>query len=77
MKRFTKGIHASRTHLFSTAGFTLIEVVIALAILGIGLMVIMELFLRRTPAGKNLRGVYEGNEFCPHENGGDNLTTED
>ena len=44
MKRFTKGIHESRTHLFSTAGFTLIEVVIALAILGIGLTVIMELF---------------------------------
>jgi general secretion pathway protein I len=44
MKRFIKGVHASRTNSFSTAGFTLIEVVIALAILGIGLTVIIELF---------------------------------
>jgi general secretion pathway protein I len=41
--RFKKGCHTSRSN-FTTAGFTLIEVVIALAILGIGLMVIIELF---------------------------------
>ena len=44
MTRYRKGIHTSLTNLFTTTGFTLIEVVIALAILGIGLTVILELF---------------------------------
>jgi general secretion pathway protein I len=46
MKRtkFYKGILASGGNVFSTKGFTLIEIVVALAILGIGLTVIIELF---------------------------------
>jgi general secretion pathway protein I len=42
--RFGKGRHASDRNVFSTTGFTLIEVVVAMAILGIGLTVIIELF---------------------------------
>ena len=44
MTRFRKGIPTSLTNSFTIMGFTLIEVVIALAILGIGLTVILELF---------------------------------
>ena len=44
MKRFKKVFHTSRTHRSATTGFTLIEVIVALAILGIGLTVIIELF---------------------------------
>ena len=44
MKRFKKVFHTSRTHISATTGFTLIEVTVALAILGIGLTVIIELF---------------------------------
>jgi general secretion pathway protein I len=46
MKRtkFYKGILTSGGNVFSTKGFTLIEIVVALAILGIGLTVIIELF---------------------------------
>jgi general secretion pathway protein I len=46
MKRtkFYKGFLAVSGHHFSTTGFTLIEIVVALAILGIGLTVIIELF---------------------------------
>jgi general secretion pathway protein I len=44
MGRFNKGFRMSRSNFFTTTGFTLIEVVIALAILGIGLTVIIELF---------------------------------
>jgi len=46
MKRtkFYKGFLTSGGNVFSTTGFTLIEIVVALAILGIGLTVIIELF---------------------------------
>jgi general secretion pathway protein I len=44
MSEFKKAFSTSRRNLFTTTGFTLIEVVIALAILGIGLTVIIELF---------------------------------
>jgi len=43
-ERSKKGWHASSKHVFSTAGFTLIEVVVAMAILGVALTVIIELF---------------------------------
>jgi general secretion pathway protein I len=39
-----KCLFVSRDHIRTTTGFTLIEVVVALAILGIGLTVIIELF---------------------------------
>ena len=44
MSEFKKAFSTSRRNSFTTTGFTLIEVVIALAILGIGLTVIIELF---------------------------------
>jgi general secretion pathway protein I len=44
MVEFKKAFSTSRRNSFTTTGFTLIEVVIALAILGIGLTVIIELF---------------------------------
>jgi general secretion pathway protein I len=43
-KRFRKGRQSSKRQLFSATGFTLIEVVVAMAILAIGLTVIIELF---------------------------------
>jgi len=43
-RRFKKRLPASMRKVFATTGFTLIEVVVALAILGIGLTVIFELF---------------------------------
>jgi general secretion pathway protein I len=43
-ERFKKGRQSSNRQLFSTKGFTLIEVVVAMAILAIGLTVIIELF---------------------------------
>jgi general secretion pathway protein I len=42
--RFYKGFLTSGGNVLSTTGFTLIEIVVALAILGIGLTVIIELF---------------------------------
>lgn len=46
MKRsnFSKGLFTPGANALSTTGFTLIEIVVALAILGIGLTVIIELF---------------------------------
>jgi len=44
MSESKKVFSTSRRNFFTTTGFTLIEVVIALAILGIGLTVIIELF---------------------------------
>jgi len=44
MTEFKKAFSKSRRNFFATTGFTLIEVVVALAILGIGLTVIIELF---------------------------------
>src|SRR3990172_2697034 len=41
---FRKGLFASRKGCKTTTGFTLMEVVVALAILGVGLTVIIELF---------------------------------
>ena len=43
-ERSKKGWHTSSRHVFSTTGFTLIEVVVAMAILGVALTVIIELF---------------------------------
>ncbi len=43
-ERSKKGWHTSGRHVFSTTGFTLIEVVVAMAILGVALTVIIELF---------------------------------
>jgi general secretion pathway protein I len=43
-ERSKKGWHTPSRHFFSTAGFTLIEVVVAMAILGVALTVIIELF---------------------------------
>jgi general secretion pathway protein I len=43
-KRSKKAWHTSGRHVFSTTGFTLIEVVVAMAILGVALTVIIELF---------------------------------
>ena len=42
--RIDKVVIASRSNVYSTTGFTLIEVVIAIAILGVALAVIFELF---------------------------------
>jgi general secretion pathway protein I len=44
MASLKEGFPTSRSRFFTTKGFTLIEVVIAVAILGIGLTVIIELF---------------------------------
>ena len=43
-RKFYKGLLTPSGNVFSTTGFTLIEIVVALAILGIGLTVIIELF---------------------------------
>lgn len=43
-RRFEKRLSASPRNVFTTKGFTLIEVVVAIAILGIALAVIFELF---------------------------------
>jgi general secretion pathway protein I len=43
-ERSKKAWHTSGRHVFSTTGFTLIEVVVAMAILGVALTVIIELF---------------------------------
>jgi general secretion pathway protein I len=42
--RLRKGLNHSGRRFFPTTGFTLLEVVVAMAILGIGLTVILELF---------------------------------
>ncbi len=42
--KFGKALNHSERRFFSTTGFTLIEVVVAMAILGIGMTVILELF---------------------------------
>src|SRR4030042_229498 len=42
--RFDKVVMTSRGNIYSTTGFTLMEVVVALAILSVGLTVIIELF---------------------------------
>ncbi len=42
--RFDKVVMTSRDNVYSTSGFTLMEVVVALAILSVGLTVIIELF---------------------------------
>jgi general secretion pathway protein I len=44
ISRLGKSLLASHSNVFSTTGFTLIEVVVAIAILAIGLTVIIELF---------------------------------
>jgi general secretion pathway protein I len=44
MTEFKKAFSTSRRNFLTTTGFTLIEVVVALAILGVGLTVIIELF---------------------------------
>lgn len=51
-RRFKKRLSASPRNVFTTTGFTLIEVVIAIAILGVGLMVIIELFSGGLRLGK-------------------------
>ena len=43
-RKFFKGLVTPNGNVLSTTGFTLIEIVVALAILGIGLTVIIELF---------------------------------
>jgi prepilin-type N-terminal cleavage/methylation domain-containing protein len=51
-RKFYKGFLAASGHHFSTTAFTLIEVVVSLAILGIGLSVIIELLSGGLRLGK-------------------------
>ena len=62
MARFKKGFHTSRVDVFATTGFTLLEVIVTLTILGLILLVISGAFrlcLSAWERGESTRGEYQ------------------